>query len=101
MLNLEQYLKDSHGKDYELYTEENKKMEKITLGKTLCGVVLQAPTPKEKTDLAYKLQRYNLFKKLRDQKEIELSPEEKELLIELTNLQYDVFYTGQIVELIS
>lgn len=101
MLNLKQYIKNSKGEDLEQKNMEGEGMLKMELGESLASVLLHAPCPDNKCTLDYKLKRYNLFKKIKDVNEIELSSDEKEMLIELVNLQYDVFFTGHIYELLN
>ena len=45
--------------------------------------------------------RYDLYKKIKDKKEVELSKEEKDIIIQLICNKYSVIFTGQVMELLK
>ncbi len=45
--------------------------------------------------------RYNLFMKIKDKKKIELSKEEKDIIIQLVWAKYSIIFTGQVMNLLK
>lgn len=86
------------GDDGEMH-EEKKLVDKVvTLGSMLEHVCLKEDGVAEEKPI---VERYELYLKLKDSLEIELSDKEVELLKKLVSQAFDVFFAGTILELLN
>lgn len=105
MVNLEKKILDQKGKVVEIRfrdmeavqgKEEQKiKIEEMTVGYAIQTVLLNKG---EDTKPESQLKRYQLFKKVVDAKEVELSKEEKDLITKLVSEKLEIIVAGQVYE---
>lgn len=83
----------------EVVEEQVHKAVVLNLGKALRDSVLTIHAGD--ADLEEKMARYNLFVKIEEDEEVELSEEEINKLKQYVSERYEVIFCGQIVEMLS
>lgn len=85
-------------KDGEVIEKQRSEMNTVTLGRMLSAALL---TKAESIDEAEIMEKYNLFLKVDDKEEVELDKKEIELLKKLVCQRYEIFFVGQIINLLT
>ena len=86
------------GDDGEMHEEKRLEDKVVTLGSMLEHVCLKEDGVAEEAPI---VQRYELYLKLKDALEVDLSAKEVELLKKLVSQAFDVYFAGTILALLN